>query len=223
MGPQTTCASSRYSSFEQCGVTFLDSFKVTYFDVAGSRGEELRLALAIAGAPFEDVRVKRPDYPAQKAQYPFPSLPVLEINNQHVISQTNAALRYIGLTFDLYPTDRLAAAKMDVVMDAVEDLRHKISPTLSMRDQGEKSDVRKRIAGEYIPHWGKGVEQYFGAGPFLTGARPSVADIKLFVLNKWISSGMIDDIPATVFDPFHKLKTAAAAIAQLPVLQGRYD
>ena len=34
---------------------------------------------------------------------------------------------------------------------------------------------------------------------------------------------MIDDIPATVFDPFSKLKTAAAAIAQLPALKGRYD
>jgi len=201
----------------------LDSFKITYFDVAGSRGEELRLALIIAGAPFEDVRVKRPDYPAQKGQFPFPSLPVLEINNQAVISQTNAALRYIGLTFDMYPTDRLAAARVDVVMDAVEDLRHKVSPTLSMRDPVEKSDVRKRIAGDYIPHWGKGIQRYFGPGPFLTGDRPSVADIKLFVINKWISSGMIDDIPETVFDPFSKLKTAANAIAQLPALKGRYD
>ena len=201
----------------------MDSFKITYFDIAGSRGEELRLALTIAGVPFEDVRVKRPDYPAQKAQYPFPSLPVLEINNQHVIGQTNAALRYIGLTFDLFPSDRLAAARMDVIMDAVEDLRHKVSPTLSMRDPVEKSVVRKRIAGEYIPHWGKGIEQYFGPGPYLTGDRPSVADIKLFVINRWISSGMIDDIPATVFDPFGKLKAAAAAIAQLPALKGRYD
>lgn len=199
----------------------MDSFKVTYFDVAGSRGEELRLALTIAGIPFEDVRIKRSDYPALKIKYPFPSLPVLEINNQHRIAQTNAALRYIGLSFGLYPTDPLAAARMDVLMDAVEDLRHKISPTLSMRDPVEKSEVRQRIAGDYIPHWGHGIELYFESGPFFTGDTPSVADIKLSVLNKWIGSGMIDDIPATVFDPFTKLKRAANALSELPALKGQ--
>ncbi|WP_223422318.1 glutathione S-transferase family protein [Tateyamaria pelophila] len=201
----------------------MDTFKVTYFDVAGSRGEELRLALTIAGAPFEDVRIKRPDYPALKTNHPFPSLPVLEINNQHKIAQTNAALRYIGLMFDLYPTDPLAAAKTDVVMDAVEDLRHKVSPTLSMRDPVEKSDVRQRIAKEYIPHWGRGIEEQFSTGPFLSGDKPGVADIKLFVLDRWIGSGMIDDIPAAVFDPFKSLKRAVSAVSRLPVLKGRYN
>jgi len=33
--------------------------KVTYFDFAGSRGEEVRLALAIAGVAFDDERIER--------------------------------------------------------------------------------------------------------------------------------------------------------------------
>jgi len=41
--------------------------RLIYFDFAGSRGEECRIALHLAGIDFEDVRVKRGDWPAMKA------------------------------------------------------------------------------------------------------------------------------------------------------------
>ena len=36
--------------------------KVTYFDFAGSRGEEVRLALVIAGVAFDDNRLKSDEF-----------------------------------------------------------------------------------------------------------------------------------------------------------------
>ena len=41
--------------------------RLIYFDFAGSRGEECRIALHLAGIDFEDVRVKSGDWPAMKA------------------------------------------------------------------------------------------------------------------------------------------------------------
>ena len=54
-------------------------FRVTYFDIAGSRGEEVRLALKIAGQPFDDYRVDREAFLKLKPDLPFGSLPVLEV------------------------------------------------------------------------------------------------------------------------------------------------
>ena len=53
--------------------------KVTYFDFAGSRGEEVRLALVIAGVAFEDNRVKNDDFARIKSDLPFGSMPVFEV------------------------------------------------------------------------------------------------------------------------------------------------
>ena len=44
--------------------------RLIYFDFAGSRGEECRIALHLAGIDFEDVRIKGEDWPALKAGRP---------------------------------------------------------------------------------------------------------------------------------------------------------
>ena len=53
--------------------------RLTCFDFAGSRGEECRIALHLAGVDFGDVRVKSADWPALKGSMPFGALPVLQM------------------------------------------------------------------------------------------------------------------------------------------------
>ena len=53
--------------------------RLTYFDFAGSRGEECRIALHLAGVDFDDERIKSADWPAMKASVPFGALPVLQM------------------------------------------------------------------------------------------------------------------------------------------------
>jgi hypothetical protein len=48
-----------------------DKPRLTCFDFAGSRGEECRIALHLAGIDFDDVRVKSADWPALKESMPF--------------------------------------------------------------------------------------------------------------------------------------------------------
>ena len=57
----------------------MPKLKLTYFDFHGGRGEPARLALSIAGIPFEDDRVLGADWARRKPSTPFGSLPVLEV------------------------------------------------------------------------------------------------------------------------------------------------
>ena len=64
-------------------------YKLTYFDTATSRGEECRLALHVAGLPFEDDRLNRDQWTARKASTPFGALPVLAVEGRQ-LAQSNA-------------------------------------------------------------------------------------------------------------------------------------
>ncbi len=200
----------------------MTALKLTYFDFAGSRGEEVRLALTIAGVPFEDNRIARADLAALKPDLPFGSLPVLDIPGHGTFAQSNALLRLIGRQHGLHPEDLYEAARHDALMDAAEDLRHRISPTMRMQDGPEKSAARQQLATDYVPQWGRYIDRQIGDGPFVAGARISVADIKLYMADRWISSGGLDGIPASVFDGCPHLKTLARAVAGHPAVAAWY-
>lgn len=70
--------------------------KLTYFDISGSRGEECRLALFLAGIEFDDVRIKFPDWPALKPTTPYGSMLIFELPGKPPLAQSNAILTLIG-------------------------------------------------------------------------------------------------------------------------------
>jgi glutathione S-transferase len=178
--------------------------KLTYFDVAGSRGEECRLALHLAGVDFEDVRVKFPDWAALKPATPFGSLPLLEWPGHPVLAQSNAILVLIGRQHGLHPKNDFEAARHEAMMGYVEDFRGQVSPTLRMADD-EKRKAREQLATTFLPTWGANAEKQIGDGPFFGGAKIHVVDLKINLAVRWIKSGVLDHIPTTVFDAFPKL------------------
>jgi glutathione S-transferase len=196
--------------------------KLTYFDISGSRGEEIRLALAIAGVPFDDDRIDRETFGRIKAELPFASLPVFEIPGKGTFGQSNAILRLIGRQHDLHPEDPFEAARHDALMDAVEDLRARISPSMHMRDEAARKTARQELANDYIPQWAKCIERQLGEGPFVGGDRPSVADIKLYMVHKWISQGILDGLPKDLFAPYPKVARVAQSIGNHPAVVAWY-
>jgi glutathione S-transferase len=196
--------------------------KIRYFDFAGSRGEELRLALTLAGVPFEDDRIAGADFPAIKPDLPFGALPVVEIVGRGTFSQTNAILRLIGRLHGLHPCDPYEAARHDMLMDAAEELRHRISPSMRMEDPVAKKAAREALAAGFIPHWGRGVEALIGDGPFVGGERPAVVDVKLYMAGRWLGSGVLEDIPTDILDGCRRLKRVASEVARLPAVMAWY-
>lgn len=87
------------------------SLTLTYFKIKGL-AEAARLAFVIGDIKFNDVRLDRETFIAQKQTFPFAQLPILQVNDT-VLAQSNAITRYAGRLAKLYPEDPLEAALVD--------------------------------------------------------------------------------------------------------------
>lgn len=179
----------------------MPKLKLTYFDFNGGRGENNRLAMAIANIPFEDERIPPDQWPSVKDSTPFGQLPVLEVDGEK-ITQTNTISRYVGKLGGLYPEDPLEAARCDEVMSAVEDVMAKIVPTLFMEDEDLKRKEREKLAEGPIPLYVKRFGELLAAhgNEYFADGRITVADIKIFLWVRYLRSGMLDYVPKDIPD-----------------------
>jgi len=179
--------------------------RLIYFDFAGSRGEECRIALYLAGVDFDDVRVPTEEWPLLKPKTPFGALPVLELAGKRPLAQSNAILVYIGRQHGLHPEDDFEAATHEALMEYVEDLRHTVGPTMRISDEAQKRAAREELARTYLPTWGTSVENQLTNHPFVGGDKLHVVDLKLYMIVRWLASGSVDHVPKTVFNHCPKL------------------
>ena len=193
------------------------NIKLTYFDFSGSRGEECRLALHIAGVEFEDERIKGPDWPALQPKTPFGSMPLLTVEGKGVLAQTNAILVYVGRAHGLHPSDPWAAAQHEALMNACEDLRFRAATVLFSKLEGdERKRAREELAEDVLKPWGAKIEKLLGDGPFVAGEAIQVVDLKLYILVRWFAKGIVDHVPKDVFDGYSKLTGVYRAVADHP-------
>ena len=173
---------------------------LTYFDIDASRGEAPRLAMIVAGLPFEDRRIPRKDWAAQRDQYPFQGLPVLEVDGK-VIAQSNTINRYVGKLAGLYPKDDWQAALVDEVMDAIEDITTRIGATFALEGEA-KQKAREALAAGPIARFLQQFEARLkaGGGEWFVEQRLTVADLKCFLFVRWLKSGALDHIPADIVE-----------------------
>jgi glutathione S-transferase len=174
--------------------------KLTYLDFHGGRGEPARIALSMAGIPFEDDRVSFADWPRRKPSTPFGTLPVLEIDGR-VLSQSNTINRYVGKLADLYPSDPWQAALCDEVMDVVEDAGQRTGATFNLPDD-QKKEQRKALAEGPLTVYLRSIEQRLleQGGPFFAGERLTIADLRVFVWVRYLKSGQLDHVPTDLPD-----------------------
>ena len=198
---------------------------ITYFDFPGSRGEECRLALHLAGVEFTDERLKGPEFAARKAELPFGALPVLTVEGQAPLAQTNVILRLIGREHGLHPSEPWVVVREEAIMEAVEDLRHHMGPMARIKDPDEKRRAREEAAGGYLQQWATFVERQLAAisdGPFVSGGAVHVADLKLFVALSPYLKGSIDHVPTDVFARYRRLVGVHDAVKAHPGVQAWY-
>ena len=174
------------------------------------------MALFLAGVDFEDNRIQGKDWPALKASSPFGALPYLDIEGHGRLAECNAILTFVGRNHGLHPADPWEAARHEALMSAAEHLRHKLSATNRLEEDDEKKAARLALVEGALPEFAKSVEAQLGDGPFVAGDAIKVVDVKLYMMVRWIVTGVIDHVPSTVFADYGKLTRLYEAVAAHP-------
>jgi glutathione S-transferase len=201
--------------------------KIYYSHLPFWRAEVLRVSLFIKDIPFEDVRVSREEFihliktgflPNGKRS-PFHQLPVIEVEDK-IIGQTGAIARYCGKVSNLYSDDKLKAAKIDQIIDAATDITNVVSPTIREKNQKKKMEDRKVLVNKLLPRWFRYLENLLSEDDSTWFVeKMTIADIAIWRLLGWLTSGIIDGIPTSVVDDFPKLKNIHHQVHTYPKVQ----
>ena len=189
--------------------------KVYYSHTPFWRAEVLRVSLYISNIPFEDVRISRDEFinmiktgflPNGK-RVPFHQLPVIEVDGK-IIGQTGAIARYCGKISNLYSNDNINAAKIDQIIDAATDITNIVSSTIREKDEQKKIEDRLLLKNKFLPRWFKYLENILSQekSEWFVENKMTIADIAMWRLLGWLTSGIIDGIPTTIVDNYPKLK-----------------
>ena len=179
------------------------SYKLYYFDFHGGAGEPIRNAFRYAKIPFEDVRVKYGEWPTIKGsdKCVYGQMPLLEIDGQPH-AQSMAILRYVGKIAGLYPTDPIEALRVDELLDAIIDIRTKISPTYSL-PEAERIAARQKLVQDFIkPHLMK-IEcriTHPSFSGYAVGNKLTIADLALANEIEGFRSGRLDGVDPKIAD-----------------------
>lgn len=211
---------------------------VTYFPMGG-RAEAIRLACVIGKIPFTNKSVSGKDFGAMKASLPLGQLPILEVEEEGkepvVIPQSNAVLRYVSKLGGLYPTDMVQAARVDSILDSLEDLYRplflsaagKVKFYISETDftDDEKKEMRLRIIQKHFPKFLTHLENLAketGTG-FIVGETPTIADLVIYSFQKMLLSSMIDNIPSDTLSAYPSLMKVVETLEAIPEVKAFYE
>jgi glutathione S-transferase len=204
--------------------TKMTKLKLTYFDFDGGRGEPARLALHIGGIPFEDERVSPKDWPQFRDRTPFQALPTLEVDGK-VVAQSNSINRYVGKLAGLYPKDDWQALLCDEVMDAAEDIGIRIGNTIDLPADAKKK-AREELSAGSITRFLQQLQARLksAGGEYFADKRLTVADLKIFMLVRWLRSGVLDHIPKDLVDRVAPLMVKHfERVGDLPKVSAYYE
>lgn len=201
----------------------IQSLRLRYFPFPGRAGP-IRDALNLGGIAFEDEHVPPQEFGTRRAagEFPFGGLPVLDVETTEgkvCSAQSNAILRFAGRLSGLYPVDDpVLALKVDEALDMGEDINGLIGPSLHEQDNDRKMAMRQELAEQSLPFWADCFERLLlanGNTGFVVGDSLTVADLKLYWILEWLTSGMLDGIPTTLFDQYSTVTAWRKNIAAL--------
>ncbi|XP_063925672.1 glutathione S-transferase-like [Zophobas morio] len=127
------------------------SYKLTYFDGRGL-AETSRFLFKYGGIEFEDVRIKKEEWPQWKEKFAFGQVPVLEHEGKQV-GQSIAIARYLAKKVKLAGNDDWENLEIDAIVDTINDLRLKLVPIFYEQDEAKKKALIEVVSKESFPYY----------------------------------------------------------------------
>jgi glutathione S-transferase len=202
--------------------------KFIYVDTPFWRAEVGRIALFMGDIKFDDVRIKRDNFSTAKETgtlkdgtvLPFHQVPCLVVDDVS-IAQTGAIARFCGKQSGLYPTnDDVKAAKIDDLIDFATDLTVMIESTRTETDENKRLQARGDLAKGPLKRKLSMLEKNISDGSeWLVTSNISVADVAIWRLLGWLSSGVLDGMPTDLLSGFPKIRKLCLSVDKHPKIQ----
>ena len=160
----------------------MSSIKVHYFPGYG-RAEAIRMLLAHANVPFENVNYTFAELPAAKesGNLEFGQLPVVEIDGKFH-SQSGAILRLVGSKYGYYPQDALTAYRIDSILDFINDLLNSFYKAAFAPTEEEKKTLMETFYEGAFTKWVSIIDKKVAdnsSQSFIVGDSLTIADFGL--------------------------------------------
>lgn len=191
----------------------MSTYKLYYFNGRG-RAEFARLIFAAAGEKFEDIRFEREQWPSHKSEMPLGQVPVLEYKGEK-LPQSVAIARFLAKQFNLAGRDHFEQAKVDAVVDTINDALNKYIPARFESDEKKKEELLKKFFDEELPKHLQNLEvlgkTYGEGGPFFVGNQLTWADLFFYEVGHTIVQGQ-----ATALEKYPWLQHNRAEVEKQP-------
>jgi glutathione S-transferase len=196
--------------------------KLEYFAIEGV-AEQVRIALSVAGIPFDDVGIPFMEWQSKKSSTKFGQLPELTLPDGTIVTDSMAMLRLAGEADEegkLYPTSIASRTKVESALGLVGDLTRAWSPALSVSMRPERfgyppkeewSDadvIVKKMRVSFVENDLPRFMEYFAGlikengGHFLTGDHLTIADIAAYQAIHYFRRGLADHVPKDCLEAY---------------------
>jgi len=177
-----------------------------------------RLSFFIGGVDFEYRVWGFEEFDEKKDTLPFGQVPVLYIDDK-VVAQSGGIIRFVAKKTGLYSSDDFKAAKIDELIDFATDITEAVFPSFLEQDETKKLKMRKEITEIKLPKWLSSLESLLktnGSTNYFVGDSLTVADLVIWSLMGWFTSGQLDGIPMNCIEPYTLLSKAIKTVDEHP-------
>ena len=201
-----------------------------YFSIPFWRAEVTRLCLYMNDIEFVDHRISDTERDQFKKNgqlpngmiAPFCQLPVLEVDGK-IVAQTGAIARFCGKLSGMYPPDNdFDAARVDQIIEAAQDINYIVSISGREKNLEKKLLARERLTKVHLPKWFQFLENLLienNESDWFVGNSMTIADLSIWGLLGWLTSGLLDGVPKSVLDPYKNLIELKNKISQHPKIK----
>ena len=200
--------------------------KFIYLNAPFWRAEIGRIALHVGNIDFEDTRISRDEFLRLRKSgklddgttIPFRQIPCLIVDEQS-INQTGGISRFCGKMSGLYPIENAVdAALIDQIIDMATDLTVLLGPSGKEKNEEKKKSMREKLAQGALVKKISFLEELLegGKGDWFVGKNITIADLAIWRLMGWFTSGMIDYLPTNLIAPFPNLKKVCLNVEKHP-------
>ena len=199
-----------------------------YFDIPFWRAEVGKIALFLGDVEFENKKITGEEFQRVKENghlddgtiIPFHQFPCLIVDGVS-IAQTGGIARFCGKLSNMYPSaNDILAAQIDQYLDIATDITVLVSSA-----GGEKDDEKRRIMRQDMCSGALGRKLQIldkniaDDSDWVLGQGMSLADIAIWRLMGWLSSGMLDGIPTNLLAGYPKISRVCSAVDMNPRIQ----